>query len=151
MFTAGKNRGSREIPRSLLARAQSDISDLEAFLFSDIGAQPNGVPLTILSLLARAGLDPWVEAERLSHMPKSAAISYMIAEIDRAPAYFRSRIDVGEFAKRLVARLPSHEPVKLVDATIGGTGYEGIPMIALMMLFYAILALGLLALVLEKG
>jgi hypothetical protein len=151
MFTVGKNRSHREAPKPLPARSQPNTSNLEAFLFSDIGIQQNEMPLTILSLLARAGLDPWVEAERLSHMSKPEAISSMVARISRAPASCRRHADVRELAKRLVARLPSHETTKLPDITGCGTGYEGIPMIALMVLFYAILMLGLLAFVLEKG
>jgi hypothetical protein len=127
------------------------MSNFEEFLFSDIGVQQNGVPLTILSLFARAGLDPWAEAERLSRMSRSAAISHMVTEINRAQVYCRIHADVGELAKKLVARLPSHEPARPVGMTIGGTGFEGIPMVALMILFCAILMLGLLVFLLEKA
>lgn len=132
-------------------RTQSSDPNLEAFLFADIGPQPNGAPLTVLSLLALNGLDPWVEAERLSHMSRSAAVSFIISEINRAPACYRSNVDVNELGDRIVARLPLHEPVKPVDISDAGTGFEGIPVVAAMMMFYAILTLGLLALLLEKG
>jgi hypothetical protein len=133
-------------------RIQHDNSNLEAFLFADIGPpQPNGAPLTVLSLLALNGLDPWAEAERLSHMSRSAAVSAIISELNRAPACYRSNVDVNELCDRAVARLPLHEPVKPVDVSIAGTGFEGIPVVAAMMMFYAILTLGLLALLLEKG
>ena len=126
-------------------------SDLNGFLFADIGPQPNGLPLTVLSLLALDGLDPWEEAERLSRMSRSAAVSFLVSEINRAPACHRSNIDVTDLASRIVARLPLHEPVKPVDVTFAGSGFEGLPAVASMMLFYAILTLGLLALLLQKG
>jgi hypothetical protein len=136
---------------SLVKTSLSRKPDFEGFLFADIGTQPNGLPLTVLSLFARAGVDPWSEAERLSQMSRVAAISYMMSEINRAPAVYRSNVDVAQLAKSLVARLPGREPVKPIDVSVAGTGFEGLPMMALMMMFYAILAFGVLALVLAKG
>ena len=34
----------------------------------------NGSPLTILSMLARLGKDPWAEAARLARLPKSSTV-----------------------------------------------------------------------------
>lgn len=39
-------------------------SGLEAFLYADVGIEANGSMLTILSLLARLGKDPWTEAAK---------------------------------------------------------------------------------------
>ncbi len=39
-------------------------SDLNTFLFADVGTELNGSALTILSVLARLGEDPWAEAAR---------------------------------------------------------------------------------------
>lgn len=125
--------------------------DFEGFLFADIGTQPNGLPLTVLSLFARAGVDPWSEAERLSKMSRVAAVSYMMSEINRAPAIYRSNVDVAQLAKSLVARLPGREAAKPIDVSIAGTGFEGLPMMALMMMFYAIVAFGVWVLVLANG
>lgn len=135
---------------SLPARSPLCMSNLEGFLFADIGAQSNGLPLTLLSLFARAGLDPWEEAERLSHMSKSAAASRLAAEIKRAPSCCRRPVDVGELAKSLIARLPSYEPAKSATAAVK---FDAVPRAALMMMvFYATLfTVGLLALLLEKG
>jgi hypothetical protein len=134
---------------SLPTSSASRVPNIEAFLFADIGEQPNGLPLTVLSLLARAGLDPWAEAERLSRLSKSAAVSCMIAEISRAPTGYRSRTDVAELAKRLVAALPTHERIE-PHVSLAGTGFEHIPTVPLIMIFYAALVLGLLTLLLAK-
>lgn len=136
---------------SLVKTSLSRNPDFEGFLFADIGIQPNGLPLTVLSLFARAGIDPWSEAERLSQMSKIAAVSYMMSEINRAPALYRANVDVAQLAKSLVARLPARETASPIDVSIAGTGFEGLPMMALMMMFYAIVAFGVLILVLAKG
>jgi hypothetical protein len=39
-------------------------SDLNPFLYADVGTELNGSTLTMLSVLARLGKDPWVEAAR---------------------------------------------------------------------------------------
>jgi hypothetical protein len=136
---------------SLVKTSLSRKPDFEDFLFADIGTQPNGLPLTVLTLFARAGVDPWSEAEQLSQMSSVAAVSYMISEINRAPALYRSNVDVTQLAKGLVARLPAHESTTPIDVSIAGSGFEGLPMMALMMMFYAIMAFGVLFLVLAKG
>lgn len=128
---------------------QSGTSSFDEFLFADIGEQPNGLPLTILTLLARGGLDPWAEAERLSRMARPAAVSCMIAEINRAPAGYCRRGDVGELAKSLVARLPKPAPSAPMDVWMAGSGFEGVPMLALMTMLFAIMTIALLAVLLE--
>ena len=129
--------------------SQSGVSGFEEFLLSDIGVQANGLLLTILTLLARGGLDPWAEAERLSRMSRPAAESCMIAEINRAPACYRRRGDVGELAKSLVARLPAPAPAAPMDVWMAGSGFEGLPMLALMTMLFAIMTIALLAVLLE--
>ena len=46
-----------------------------AFLFESLGVEDNGMDLSVLSALARAGVDPWAEAKRLAGLPRQAAIS----------------------------------------------------------------------------
>jgi hypothetical protein len=43
------------------------------FVYTIIGEQQNGTPLTILSALVRLNRDPWEEAERLARLPKDTA------------------------------------------------------------------------------
>ena len=127
-------------------------SNFEDFLFSELGIQSNGLPLTVLSLFARAGVDPWDEAERLSEMSNIAAVSYMMSEIKRAPALCRSNADVAQLAKSLVARLPAHDAVKPINASIVPAGFERLPMIVVtVMVFCAIFAFGVLVLALARG
>jgi hypothetical protein len=60
-------------------------SDLNAFLFAEVGTELNGSALTILSVLARLGQDPWAEAARWAKMPKAAAIDSLAQSIGKMP------------------------------------------------------------------
>lgn len=134
---------------SLPARPGLLMSNLEGFLFADIGAQSNGLPLTVLSLFARAGLDPWEEADLLSHMSRSAAASRLVVEINRASSSCRGHIDVGELAESLVARLPSHEQEK---SSTGVTRLAHARTVATIAIFYATLfTVAMMALLLERN
>ena len=52
-------------------------SDLNQFLFADIGTEANGTTLSVLSVFARRGADPWTEAaaSRHSHEPTPPTVS----------------------------------------------------------------------------
>ena len=58
-------------------------SEFNEFLFAEIGPERNESLLTVLSALARAGLDPWQEAARLSRQTSEAAIEPSVP----APTY----------------------------------------------------------------
>ena len=47
--------------------------EFDPFLFAPIGAEPNGMPLSVLSALARIGADPWQEAARLTALSEANA------------------------------------------------------------------------------
>lgn len=92
-----------------LPDTDSPRSELDGFLYADVGQEPNGMPLTVLSLLARSGVDPWDEARRLCTLPDATAISCMTDRIRSSSARFRNRSDLRPLAARLVTRLPGHE------------------------------------------
>src|SRR5579859_1991129 len=50
----------------------------DAFLFESLGVQENGMDLSVLSALARAGVDPWAEAKRLAALPRQAAVAAIL-------------------------------------------------------------------------
>lgn len=79
---------------------------LNPFLFSDVGTEPNGTGLTILSLLARLGKDPWDEAAAWSRKPKDAAIASLTDSILQMPPNPQTFTDAHRTASRLIALLP---------------------------------------------
>src|ERR1700735_4323337 len=60
-------------------------SGLNAFLFAEVGTELNGSQLTILSILARLGQDPWAEAARWAQLPKAAMIDCLVHSITQMP------------------------------------------------------------------
>jgi hypothetical protein len=78
----------------------------DAFLFAPIGEEASGSTLTVVSALARAGFDPWKEAERLSTMRRGAGAIALGAML--APALEgEAEADDPELAGRLLALLPA--------------------------------------------
>jgi hypothetical protein len=82
-------------------------SDLNAFLFADVGTELNGSALTILSVLARLGLDPWAEAARWAKMPKAAAIDCLAQVIGKMPLSPQALAETFATASSLVKLLPA--------------------------------------------
>ena len=83
------------------------------------GAELNGSPLTILSVLARLGKDPWAQAAGWAALPTAAAIdglSQSIAQMPLAPAALAGSRDI---AARLVKLLPG-KPRHVLPAQAGG-------------------------------
>ena len=82
-------------------------SDLNEFLFADIGVEANGSMLSVLSTLARLGVDPWQEAARLAKLPRTAAVEGLARIIAAMPASVWPLRDATPIAARLVALLPA--------------------------------------------
>jgi hypothetical protein len=95
-------------------------SDLNEFLLADVGVQLNGLSVTVLSLLARSGVDPWSEAERLAALPPAAAITVMTSSIDSSPTCVLTGGDPASTASRLVALLPH----QATETRLGGSSYD---------------------------
>jgi hypothetical protein len=81
-------------------------SELNAFLFADVGVESNGSALTVLSVLARLGQDPWAEATRLANMPKPAAAGCLSQCIGEMPLSPQDIAESRAIACRLVRLLP---------------------------------------------
>lgn len=62
--------------------------------------------LTMLSALARCGVDPWGEAARLNELPRDAATKRLALMISRLPRGQWAQSATGDIAARLVALLP---------------------------------------------
>jgi hypothetical protein len=82
-------------------------SGLNAFLFAEVGTELNGSPLTILSVLARLGQDPWSEAAKWTKLPKAAMIDRLAQCIAQMPLSPQALAEVRATAARLVQLLPA--------------------------------------------
>jgi hypothetical protein len=82
------------------------------FLFVPIGEGKDGMPLSVLSALARLEVDPWQEAAKLARLPEETAVQRMASLILALPD--KPLEDPATIAVRLVALLPdgvrSHAP-----------------------------------------
>jgi hypothetical protein len=82
-------------------------SQYNEFLYSVVGEEKSGIGLTVLSALARIGLDPWREAARLSDLPREAATRALTAIVQTLPEGDWKASDARAIADRLVHSLPS--------------------------------------------
>jgi hypothetical protein len=81
-------------------------SEFDTFLFAPVGEDRNGMPLTVLSTLARSDLDPWQEAARLTEASGKVATERLAWLITSLPGRPSALLDSGTIAARLVALLP---------------------------------------------
>lgn len=80
--------------------------EFAAFLFAQICEEKNGMPLSVVSALARFGVDPWREAARLAGLPSTAAVDALAAIIPRISVGQDPGTDIRKTAARLVQLLP---------------------------------------------
>ena len=100
-------------------------ANLGAFLFAEVGIEPGGMPLTVLSALARLGLDPWDEAGRLAGLPHREAAGNLARSLAALPG--TPPADADGVAARLVALLPGRAaPPRLSLARSTDTGLQAV-------------------------
>lgn len=115
-------------------------SDLNPFLFAGVGTELNGSELTVLSLLARLGSDPWAEAARLPlclRLPRS--IGWPGAS--RMPLTAQALGEARGTASRLIPLLPA--PTSIRGGMAGAqAGAKQMPRWAMVAVILGVLALG---------
>jgi len=82
-------------------------SGLNEFLFAPVGTEANGMTLSVVSVFARLGNDPWVEASRLARLPKSEAIECLARIIISMPTSIWPLQAAEAIAARLIVLLPA--------------------------------------------
>jgi hypothetical protein len=122
-------------------------SELDAFLFALVGEDRNGMPLSVISVLARLDLDPWVEATKLANMPAETATRTMAAWLDGLsdPALTPASPDTR--ATHLIALLPrranSNSPVPVAGTGAVATTHSRTLVKPILFALYLILSLGI--------
>jgi hypothetical protein len=81
-------------------------SDLNQFLFADVGTEASGMTLSVVSVFARQGSDPWREASRLADLPKAEATDSLARTIAGMPKSLWKLPDAIAIAARLTGLLP---------------------------------------------
>jgi hypothetical protein len=89
-------------------------TDFDAFLFAPIGEDTNGIPLTLLTVLARLGVDPWEEAADLAHLALEPALQRLTSRLEAMPnGRPATAAETVNIATRLIAllhRAPEKKP-----------------------------------------
>jgi hypothetical protein len=119
-----------------------DKAGIKPFLFAEIGIEPNGSPLTVLSLLARLGEDPWSLAMQWIRLPKRAVIEQLASRIQQASLSGPTAGEPHGIAVRLIGLLPEPAPALPVEDNSLGS-WSTVPRWARLTVFYCALAVGL--------
>jgi hypothetical protein len=120
--------------------------EFDDFLFAPVGEDRNGLPLSIVSLLGRLDLDPWLEAASLAEQPAEAAVQRLAALLAALPVPSLKQADPGTMAARLIALLPSRidrkgrPPVPSVNVT--AATFQRVVMTAILFVVFLILLIG---------
>jgi hypothetical protein len=91
-------------------------TDYDEFLFAPIGEAAPGMPLTVLSMLARLDLDPWEEAASLMHLPQEPAAQRLASLLAQPQIGWTSPVDPVTTATRLVKLLRRPPPRRVPAA-----------------------------------
>lgn len=117
--------------------------DFDDFLYATIGREEEAAPLSVLSMLARLGLDPWVEAARLAALPRALATLDMAKIIAGLPASSPAHEHSVALVCRLVALLP-RAPVRDGRPATVTTPKADLRSIGMQLAVYVILAASIL-------
>ncbi len=88
--------------------------EFDNFLFERIDKNSEETPLSVLSVLARLGVDPWEEAARLAQLPRLAAAKRLASMIAAMPGAPSACLDAGAVSDRLISLLPSRPAVTVL-------------------------------------
>jgi hypothetical protein len=123
-------------------------SEFDAFLFALVGEDRNGMPLSVVSVLARMDLDPWVEANKLTDLPVETATRTMAAWLDALSDPALKPASPDNRATRLIALLPRratfHPPVPAAETRAVATTRPRAALVTpILFALYLILSLGI--------
>jgi len=99
-------------------------SPVNPFLFAEVGLEASGLPLTVLSVLARLEQDPWRQAQTWAALSKETVIDQLADCIRQMPMGPQAIHDARITAKRLSLLLPTAQ--QTVHA-VGKSVVDGLP------------------------
>lgn len=80
--------------------------EFDRFLYASVGDDHNGMPLTVLSALARMDVDPWEEASKLTKLPRASAVTQLTSLLGALRDGPVADLDPASIAAPLIALLP---------------------------------------------
>jgi len=124
--------------------------EYEPFLFASLGADRNGMPLAVASMLGRLNLDPWDEAACMAALPADAAVGKLASLIEALPGQTLKHPECEALAASLIALLPRQPETATATAKvdpIAGTGASkglglGLYVVRLVIICVVLLAAG---------
>jgi hypothetical protein len=87
--------------------------EFQDFLYAPLDANRDEMPLSVLSALARLGIDPWNEAAELTELPIDAAKERLASLLARLPGGCWAQAESRIIVSRLVQLLPRHGAPKV--------------------------------------
>jgi hypothetical protein len=88
-------------------------SEFDAFLFAPLGEDRNGLPLSVISHLARMNLDPWQEAGDLAMLSTEAAARRLSGSLETLTDPRLRQASSRTVVLHLLALLPHPTPVAI--------------------------------------
>jgi hypothetical protein len=119
-------------------------SGLNNFLFAAVGNEPNGMTLSLVSVFARLGNDPWGEAARLAGLPKAEAIDSLARTIANMPRSGWTLPDAVAIATRLIPLLPNRPDSAATEVSAYRTKVTRLVRIGLIVASAALGAMGVM-------
>ncbi|MBM1218630.1 hypothetical protein JQU17_00360 [Ponticoccus sp. SC2-23] len=119
--------------------------EFERFLYASVGEDRNGSVVTVLSTLARLGLDPWIETAELATLGRNAARSRLNTLLERFRDVPALASDHGRVAQDLSQLLPDgNKPGTDKDDAPAASGRPGLiwVMLAIVFVLFQVLFLG---------
>jgi hypothetical protein len=123
--------------------------EFDRFLYASVGEDRNGYVVTVLSTLARLGLDPWKETAELVALGRDAARSRLGTLLARFRDVPTLASDHGRVARELSQLLPEDPPsrtLKRAAATVAdgrlGKGGAIWTILAIIFVLFQVLTFG---------
>ncbi|MEQ9037228.1 MAG: hypothetical protein RIE24_02625 [Silicimonas sp.] len=123
--------------------------EFERFLYASVGEDRNGYVVTVLSTLARLGLDPWKETAELVALGRDAAqarLGTRLARFRDVPTLASDHGRVAQDLSQLLPDGPTSVTLKRAAATVaeGHSGTSGViwAVLAIIVVLFQVLTFG---------
>lgn len=92
--------------------------DFDEFLYSPVASESDGTPVTLLTALARLGVDPWEEAADLALLSREPALQRLASRLEAMPNGPATAADTVNIATRLIGLLNRTSPSRAASPAV---------------------------------